>query len=196
MPSPEPRAPTPPSSSASLAAYRTPSCPAPSSTVFIASGLSTRAMEEVLVTESISAQIGSSLDDALPCICTGRSASDCRCGGRLPEIRTIPDPTWIHGSCPWILLAVYFGWLCIFSIFHILCSPPYGSTYIILYPMSKYVPGLSQLSPNERKDVRGATPTGMVCGRVLGASSWGLSLLVLGSWVCRFLGVPSSFLGS
>ena len=34
-------------------------------------------------------QIGSSLDDALPCICTGRSASDCRCGGRLPEIRTI-----------------------------------------------------------------------------------------------------------
>ena len=68
-------------------------------------------------------QIGSSLDDALPCICTGRSTSDCRCGGRLPEIRTIPDPTWIHGSCPWILLAVYFGWLCIFSIFHIVFSP-------------------------------------------------------------------------
>ena len=130
MPSPEPRAPTPPSSSASLAAYRTPSCPAPSSTVFIASGLSTHAMEEVLVTESISAQIGSSLDDALPCICTGRSASDCRCGGRLPEIRTIPDPTWIHGSCPWILLAVYFGWLCIFLYFPY-CV--YGSTNIIFY---------------------------------------------------------------
>ena len=34
-----------------------------------------------------------------------------------------PDPIWIHGSCPWILLAVYFGWLCIFSIFHIGLPP-------------------------------------------------------------------------
>ena len=39
-----------------------------------------------------------------------------------------PDPIWIHGSCPWILLAVYFGWLCIFSIFHI-GLPPHGTTY-------------------------------------------------------------------
>jgi len=30
--------------------------------------------------------------------------------------------------------------------------------------------------------------TGMVCGRVLGASSWVLLFLVLGSWVCMVLG--------
>jgi len=189
MPSPEPRAPTPPSSSASLAAYRTPSCPAPSSTVFIASGLSTRAMVwRKCSSPSPSARRSArrSMTRYLAYVPADRlliadAGADCPRYGPYQIQPGSMGP--VHGSC-WLCILVG----CVFFLFSILCSPPYGSTYIILYPMSKYVPGLSQLSPNERKDVRGATPTGMVCGRVLGASSWVLLFLVLGSWVCMVLG--------
>ena len=130
MPSPEPRAPTPPSSSASLAAYRTPSCPAPSSTVFIASGLSTRAMEEVLVTESISARSARrSMTRYLAYVPADRlliadAGADCPRYGPYQIQPGSMGP--VHGSC-WLCILVG----CVFFLFSILCSPPYGSTYII-----------------------------------------------------------------
>ena len=138
MPSPEPRAPTPPSSSASLAAYRTPSCPAPSSTVFIASGLSTRAMEEVLVTESISARSARrSMTRYLAYVPADRlliadAGADCPRYGPYQIQPGSMGP--VHGSC-WLCILVG----CVFFLFSILCSPPYGSTYIII-PASN-IPG-------------------------------------------------------
>jgi hypothetical protein len=53
----------------------------------------------------------------------------------------------------------------------------------------------TQAPPSERQKRCATGVRGEVCGRVLGASSWGLSFLVLSSWVCLVLSwVLSSFL--
>merc|ERR1712194_872490 len=87
---------------------------------------------------------GSPLGDALPCIWNGRSASDCRCGGRLPEIRTIGTRSNLD---PWILPMDPVGcvfWLAVyFFYFPYWTSPSYGTTYIIfilwLPPTRRYI---------------------------------------------------------